>query len=159
MSQEIAVKEQIIRHLEGGEAFLPVGEFLDDISFTKVGIRPAGLPYSFYEIFYHITFVQRDILAYTTTVNYQARTWPGDYWPAYPSPVNETAWEELKAEYFEDRMSLSKFIKDDQNELMASVLNSQEHSLLRELLLVIEHTAYHTGQLQVIRRLLDVYDN
>ena len=50
--EEALLKEQLLKHLKGGEAFTPVSELLDKISFKKSGKRPLGLPYSFYEVFY-----------------------------------------------------------------------------------------------------------
>ena len=52
-----ALKEQLLKHLKGGEAFMPVSELLEKISFKKSGKRPVGLPYSFYEIFYHFIII------------------------------------------------------------------------------------------------------
>lgn len=39
---------------------------------------------------------------------------------------------------------------------MDVVQNGEDQTLLREILLVIEHNAYHTGQLFVLCRLLGV---
>ena len=42
-----ALKEQLLKHLKGGEAFMPVSELLEKISFKKSGKRPVGLPFPF----------------------------------------------------------------------------------------------------------------
>ncbi|SDR66199.1 DinB family protein [Gramella sp. MAR_2010_147] len=159
MIQEIEQRNQLVKHLEGGLAFASIESFIDAIPFEKIGVRPSGLPYSFYEVFFHITFSQKDILEYTISGNYETHNWPDDYWPAKPDPNNEEEWEDLKAEYFEDRRIFREYILDLNNELNEPVPNSEEHTLLREIFLVVEHTAYHTGQLLMIQRLLGVYDN
>jgi len=159
MSVENEQRKQLVKHLEGGLAYVSIDNFLDGIPFNKIGVRPAGLPYSFYEVFYHIAFAQKDILEYTTSGEYKTPNWPDDYWPGKPDPDNEEAWEDLKAEYFEDRRVFRDYILDIKNDLNKPVPNSDEHSLLREVFLVVEHTAYHTGQLLTIQRLLGVYDN
>ena len=159
MISEITSREQLVKHLEGGLAYRAIDDFLDEIPFDKTGIRPSGLPYSFYEIFFHIVFAQKDILEYTISGNYKTKNWPEDYWPATMQPENKQVWEDLKADYFEDRKLLKDFILDTNNDLSGTIKNSEDHSLLREVLLVIEHTAYHTGQLVIIQRLLGVYDN
>ena len=159
MISEITSREQLVKHLEGGLAYRALDDFLDEIPFDKTGIRPSGLPYSFYEIFFHIVFAQKDILEYTISGNYKTKNWPEDYWPATMQPENKQVWEDLKADYFEDRKLLKDFILDTNNDLSGTIKNSEDHSLLREVLLVIEHTAYHTGQLVIIQRLLGVYDN
>lgn len=159
MTAKTQEREQLVKHLEGGLAYASIESFLDAIPFEKIGIRPEGLPYSFYEIFFHIAFAQKDILEYTISGDYQTHNWPDDYWPGRPAPIDQDEWENLKSEYFEDRRLFKNFILDLNNDLNQPVRNSEEHTLLRELFLVVEHTAYHTGQLLIIQRLLGVYDN
>ncbi|HKJ49664.1 MAG TPA: DinB family protein [Christiangramia sp.] len=159
MFSEKDQRDQLVKHLEGGSAYVSLESFLDAIPFEKIGKRPRGLPYSFYEIFFHIAFAQKDILEYSISDEYNTSKWPDDYWPSVPEPSSEEEWEDLKSDYFEDRRLLKDYILDENNDLSKPVKNSKEHSLLREILLVIEHTAYHTGQLLIIQRLLGVYDN
>ncbi len=157
MNTEEQVRKQLVRHLEGGEAYLPLSKFVDEMPFEKVGERPYNMPYSFFELFYHITYTQRDILTYCTSEKYKNPDWPREYWPENQFPQTEDDWEDLKADYFEDRNELEGLILDTDNALMRPVKNSKEHTLLRELMLVIEHTSYHTGQLLTILRLLDLH--
>jgi len=159
MKKEKDLRSQIGKHLEGGLAYTSIEGFIDNIPFDKVGIRPSKLPYSFYEVFYHITFAQKDILEYSISNHYEKSTWPDDYWPEQMAPDTEEEWEDLKAEFFEDRKYLKDHILNHESKLEQSVPNSEEHSLFREIMLVIEHNAYHTGQLLLIQRLLGVYDN
>jgi len=45
------------------------------------------------------------------------------------------------------------------NALDDVIQHSLDHTILRQVMLVIEHNAYHTGQLLVLCRLLEIYDN
>ena len=159
MISEKTIRDQLIKHLEGGLAFAPIDSFIDAIPFDKIGIRPPALPYSFYEVFFHITYAQKDIIEFSSSAEYKTSKWPDDYWPETPEPPGEEVWEDLKSEYFEDRNVLRNLILDPSRDLNEPVLNSKEYSLFREVMLVIEHSAYHTGQLLIIQRLLGVYDN
>ncbi len=152
-------REQLVKHLMGGQAFNSIDKIIDNIPFEKLGIRPKGLPYSFYELFFHICFAQKDILEYTISGDYKTREWPKDYWPNEIAPKNEEEWEKLISDYFEDRDLFRDYILDKNTDLHAPVRNSEEHTLLREVLLVIEHTAYHTGQLVIVQRLLGLYND
>ncbi|MFD1095347.1 DinB family protein [Salegentibacter chungangensis] len=154
MEKEKKLREQLVKHLKGGEAFNPIDDFLEDMPFEKLGIRPDGLPYSFYEVFYHIVFAQKDILEFSIAGSYTTSTWPDDYWPKEQQPKNEEDWERLKKEYFDDRLELEEFLLDLNNGLLEPVKNAEHQSLFREVMLVVEHTAYHSGQLLIIQRLL-----
>lgn len=154
MDREKLYKTQLKKHLYGGEAFTPVEEILKLIPFEQLGTRPKDLPYSFYEVFYHMWFTQKDILEYCLKPDYSASKWPEDYWPKSKSPKDPQAWNDLKNTFFENRVTLGHLIASAENELAVPVPSNREHTLFREVMLVIEHSAYHTGQLLIILRLL-----
>lgn len=158
MNETTLIKDRLAKHLLGGEAFMPLDEMLKLIEFDKLGMRPNNLPYSFYEIFSHIKFTQKDILDYCTLSNYKAPNWPKDYWPEQKSPKSALEWEELKKIYFEERDSFSQIIKNEDVDLLQPLNEDTDHTFIREALLVIEHTAYHSGQLLIILRNLGLYN-
>ncbi|HET8837804.1 MAG TPA: DinB family protein [Flavobacteriaceae bacterium] len=149
------MKEQLAKHLKGGEAFQPIDHFLEEIPFEKLGIRPNRLPYSFYELFYHIAFAQKDILNFIVSDQYKTPQWPEDYWPKNQTPKNENEWKQLVFDYTKNRQKLMDIVQNE-NDLSKSVKKGEKQTIFRELLLVLEHTAYHTGQLAIILRLLNV---
>lgn len=157
MMEHFEIKKRLSEHLKGGEAFLPLEEMLKKIEFEKLGIRPENLPYSFYELFYHIRFAQKDILDYCKGGNYKSHNWPDDYWPEEQAPKSIEDWKKLKSAYFEERQILSEFLLSPDNDLLSPVKKGTDHTLLREVMLVIEHSAYHTGQLLILLRQLDLY--
>lgn len=153
MAQKL-IKEQLLKHLKGGEAFKNLDDLLEEISFKKTGERPVGLPYSFYEIFYHMVYAQKDILNFCTAESYVMPSWPKDYWSAEKKAASKEEWKTLVADFFEDRQALIAFIEEEQTDLLQVVKHGEKQSVLRELMLVVEHNAYHTGQLAIILRLL-----
>lgn len=157
MEAEDKIKEKLVSHLKGGEAFMPVDEMLKKIEFERLGVRPGNLPYSFFELFYHIRFAQKDILEYCHSNDYRSSEWPNAYWPQTPAPQSPEEWEKLKNNFFEERQQFINIILDPETKLMEPVQDGTRHTYLREVLLVIEHTAYHTGQLLIILRNLGLY--
>ncbi len=157
MEQETALKEKLISHIEGGEAFLNIEHVLDRMPFEKLSERPQGLPYSFYEIFSHIFLAQRDLLEYSKDSYHHSPDWPEGYWPSRTGPANEEEWEELQQAYFDDRAAFQELLRDPELELLRPFKNGAGHTLFRQALLVIEHGAYHTGQLWTIMRELGLH--
>lgn len=153
-----SIRERLVKQLEGGEAFMPVTEVLKKISYEDINTRPSNLPYSFYELFFHILFTQKDIVKFTCSDDYTAPKWPDYYWPKDKSCKSTKEWENLLADYLIDRERLKNFVLDEDNKLDQPVKNGKgDQTLLREVLLVIEHNAYHTGQLLIILRLLNLH--
>ncbi|MGB7841669.1 MAG: DinB family protein [Salinimicrobium sp.] len=149
------LKETLSGHLQGGKAFMPVEEMLKKMRFDKLGVLPNHLPYSFYMLFYHMWFTQKDILNYCLQKDYSAPVWPTDYWPNKKSPENEEEWKGLQTAFFEDREALSNLLIS--SELSDYVPSNERHIIFREILLVIEHSAYHSGQLLIILRQLGLH--
>lgn len=158
MSEEKQIRERLAKHLNGGEAFMPVSEILNKISFEDINTRPSNLPYSLYELFFHIVFTQKDIVKFTCSDDYIEPKWPEYYWPKEKVCKSKEDWETLKIEYTTDKERLRNFLLVDSNSLMEAVRNGKdEQSLLREVILVIEHSAYHAGQMMILLRLLNLH--
>jgi len=148
--------KEIMVQLRESVAFTSMAEFIEKIPYDKVGIRPKPLPYSFFEVFSHIVQTQQDLMDFTMASAYHPVEWPAGVWPGKAAPDNEQEWKGLKARFFRQHDELEKFLAADHTALDALVKHAdQDHqTLLRELLLMVSHYAYHTGQLYVIARLL-----
>ena len=148
------IRKQLVKHIKGGDAFMTIDEVVNKPAFADISVVPEGLPYSFYQLFYHIRLAQHDIIEFSRNPNYQSLEWPKDYWPEPAGPESKKSWEELKALYFNERNHFCEFILDTTNDLQQPFAHGTGQNLLREALLVVEHTAYHTGQLLIVLRLL-----
>ncbi|MGO3181724.1 MAG: DinB family protein [Aequorivita sp.] len=158
MFEEIKIRERLAKHLEGGEAFMPLTEMLNKISFEDINTRLDNLPYSLYELFFHIVFTQKDIVKFTCSDDYTEPKWPDYYWPKEKICRHKEEWDTLKVEYSTDRERLKHFLLNEENKLTEPVKSGKgEQTLLREVTLLIEHTSYHTGQIMILLRLLNLH--
>lgn len=152
--KNLKLRKQLVGHLKGGQAFSTIERVINKMPFEKIGIVPEGLPYSFYQQFYHIRIAQLDIFDYCRDDDYAVPNWPDDYWPENPAPVDESEWDKLVRSYFDERDEFCDYIMNSSNDLFEPFASNKDHNLFREAQLVIEHTSYHTGQLYIIQRLL-----
>jgi hypothetical protein len=90
--------------------------------------------------------------------NYEEIEWPAAYWPKSAAPPSPKAWEASVAAFREDREALEKLALDSTIDLMAKVPAGTGQTYLREILLVADHTAYHLGELVVVRRALGAWN-
>lgn len=142
------------RLLSWSDAHADFDAAVADIPVSLRGIAPPGLPYSPWQLVEHMRLTQADILAFCQKADYKESSWPNDYWPSTPAPPSSHAWDTSIAAYRRDRASLEQMIADPDCDLFANVPAGTGQTFLRELLLVADHTAYHVGQLIVVRRLL-----
>lgn len=151
------VRELLARSLGWSEAHVTFDDAVRDLPVQLRGTRPAGLSHSPWEILEHIRIVQRDILDFSLTGRYDELEWPADYWPNSPEPGNPAAWERSVDTVREDRARLQELARDAQVDLTTVTPHGTDQTYLREILLVIDHTAYHVGQLVLVRKLLGAW--
>ena len=140
--------------LDWEDAHVSLDAAIEGLPAAQRGIQPAGLPYSCWQLLEHIRIGQADILEFCRNPGYRQRQWPDEYWPKSPSPPDPDAWDASAAAVRRDREALKALANDPSLDLMAKVPHGTGQTYLRELLLVADHTAYHVGQLIVVRRLL-----
>lgn len=157
MSSDPVIRDVLARSLGWTEAHVSFDDAIRDLPEHLRGTRPAGLPHSPWELLEHIRIVQRDILDFSLAGRYDEMEWPADYWPKSPQPPDSTAWERSIAAVREDRDKLQALARDAQVDLTAVTPHGADQTYLREILLVVDHTAYHAGQLVIVRKLLGAW--
>ncbi len=121
------------------------------------GERPTGSPHSVWDLVEHIRLAQRDILDFCRDEHYEEKDWPADYWPSSPAPPSSSAWDESITSYHEDLDALKALVLDPDFDLFATVPWGSGQTNIREVVLVADHTAYHVGQIVLVRRLLGAW--
>jgi uncharacterized damage-inducible protein DinB len=121
------------------------------------GARPPGAPHSAWQLIDHIRAAQKDILDFCVKEDYTEMTWPDAYWPPAPEPPSEQHWDDAIQAYRRDRDEMDQLALDPTNDLFEPLPNGTGQTLLRELVLVADHTAYHVAQIVMLRRLLDAW--
>lgn len=154
---ERVVREHLAGVLAWKDAHVDLETAVAGIPAGKRGERPAGAPHSAWEILEHVRVAQNDILDFCRSADYQALTWPDDYWPGEPAPPDEGAWDVSLQRYREDRDALRQLALDRAVDLSEKIPHGDGQTYLREVLLVADHTAYHVGELVLVRRLLDIW--
>lgn len=151
---DTAFREHLARSLDWQEAHATFDAAIADFPAALRGRVPPGVPYSAWQLLEHIRRAQADILEFCVAAHYEEKQWPRDYWPELAEPPSAQAWEESVAAVRRDRAALAKLTVDPKTNLTARVPNGDGQTYLREVLLVMDHTAYHVGEMVVLRRLL-----
>jgi hypothetical protein len=157
MDQNQALRTQLKTLLDWEDAHVSFDTAVEGIPPKMRGARPEGLPYSPWQLVEHLRLTQFDILDFCVNPNYEERTFPGDYWPPSAEPPSAAAWEDSIATLKRDRKALAKLADDSEIDLFAKIPHGSGQTYLRELVLVADHTAYHVGELVVVRRLLGIW--
>ncbi len=156
-SRDDALRKELIALLRKSHAHAGFDKAVIGIPVTQMGIRPKGLPHSAWELLEHIRLAQRDILEFSESPDYQARTFPHDYWPSLPAPSSAAEWEKSVQSILADRGAFIELLQDPKRDLYEPFPWGEGQNLVREALLIADHNAYHLGEIVMVRTLLDVW--
>lgn len=150
-------REQLAKALDWREAHAGFEAAVDGLPPELRGTRPEGVPYSAWQLLEHLRLAQHDILDFCRDPSYAEKKWPDDYWPQDPAPPSSSAWDESVAAFRRDRDDMKRLATDPSIDLLATIPHGSGQTYLREVILVIDHTAHHVGQLILLRRLLGAW--
>jgi hypothetical protein len=151
------LREQVITLLRGGNAHMPFAEAVVDFPENLINVRPANVEYTFWHLVEHLRLTQADILDYMTNARYDAPEWPREYWPAAHARATKAEWDASFAAFQQDLEAIVAIVADASNDVFATVPSNDQHSLLREVLIVADHNAYHLGELGILRQVTDTW--
>jgi DinB superfamily len=151
------VRSHLAHALDWSHAHAGFDAAVKDFPPALRGTRVEGLPHSAWEVLEHLRIAQHDILDFSRNPKYTAMKWPDDYWPPTPGPPDEAAWDRSVAAFRRDRAAMKRLASNPKLKLDKRIPHGTGQTYLREILLVIDHNAYHVAELVLLRRLLGAW--
>jgi len=153
------LRAHLERVLNWDEAHVDFDNAVHGIPTDMRGALAPGFEHSAWQLIEHMRIAQRDLLDFTTNASYSHDvSWPEAYWPKAPAPPDDAAWDESIALFRLDRQAFQALVSKPSFDPFAPVPTGQPHQTgLRSILLVVDHNAYHVGQLVAVRRALGIW--
>ncbi len=148
-----AFREQLIDSLKGGHAFVSYKDAIEGVDPKKRSVRPQQKLHSVYELLEHMRLAQKDLLDFALDPDWKPPSWPEGFWPKEGYVATDEEWDRCVKGFFKDQNRAIKLVKNEGIDLL-SLVPQTENNYLREIMLVIEHNAYHIGQLVDARKAL-----
>ncbi len=160
------LRKHLVALLTAGHAHISLNDAVKGFPAAKAGIRPPGAPHSAWELVEHIRIAMDDIIRFSGVMDerpsgknppksYVELTWPDDYWPKSPAPKSAAAWKASLAAIDKGLVTFMKYIQDPKHDLLEPFPWGSGQTLLREALLIADHSAYHVGQVRLVRQLVE----
>ena len=157
-SSDAGVRAQLARALQWEGAHVGFERAFDGIPREKRGVLAAGFEHSLWQLLEHMRLAQKDLLAFCGRRYVHALKWPDDYWPTEPAPDTNGSWTNSLKSFKTDRRRLARLVRDPKVNLLARVPTGKPgQTYLRAILLVIDHNAYHLGQVIDVRKALGIW--
>jgi uncharacterized damage-inducible protein DinB len=150
------LRAQLVRLLSWEEAHVGFEKAVEGLHPEHRGALPVGFEHSIWQQVEHLRLAQDDLLRFAVDPKYvHDKKWPDDYWPVNAAPESDAAWHRSLADFAADRRRLTQLIEDDSIDLLALVPTGKgQQTVLRAILLVVDHNAYHVGQIVSVRKAL-----
>jgi hypothetical protein len=126
-----------------------------DFPMRQINRLPPNVSYTPWHLLEHIRIAQWDILEFTQDPDHVSPRWPEGYWPPPDEQANEVKWEKTISDIRTDLRALQNMVEDSSTDLYAPLGHAKDYTVLREVLLVADHNAYHIGEFTVLRQVMD----
>ncbi len=151
------MRDQLVYVLEGKGAHMTLDEAVADFPVEEINTKPPGVDYSFWHLLEHIRICQWDILEFTRDPEHVSPEFPVGLWPASDATTDEAGWHATLDAIRADLAAMIALTRDESLDLTAELPHAPGYTYLREILLVADHNAYHTGELAILRQTLNLW--
>ncbi len=154
MKNDRALRQHLLNMLRSRDAHLDFERVIAGWPAKLRGVRPSRMPHTAWQLLEHLRIAQWDILEFSRNSKHVSPPFPEGLWPATDAPPDKNAWEKSVKAFRRDLKAIAKLVAAPSTDLLAPIPHGESQTILREVLLVADHNAYHLGQLFLLRRLL-----
>jgi hypothetical protein len=151
-----ALREQLGELLKGAWAHADFDAAVGDWPVQLAGVKVANFPHTAWMLLEHMRIGQWDILEFSRNPKHKSPKWPDEYWPKEEAPANEKEWKASVAAFKKDLQAMKALAQNPRVDLFARIPWGDGQTVLREILLVADHSSYHLGQLVMMRKSIGI---
>ena len=154
MNPDPEVRKQLLALLDGGDAHMPFDEVVAGYPVEIINRVAPHAPYSPWRLLEHMRFAQWDILDFIRNPAYVWQPFPESGWPPLGAQADAAAWQKTLDDIQADWQALRDIVADPKTDLYSDLPHAPGYTILREILVVSDHNAYHLGELALLRTML-----
>lgn len=157
MDNLAVLREQLVALLRGGNAHMDFEQAVADFPMTLINTRPPHVLYTPWHVVEHMRIAQFDILEFVRNPRYVSPEWPKGYWPDPNAQADPAQWERSLSAFRKDLAEAEMLAADLTTDLFSLIPHGTGQTILREILLIADHNAYHIGELGSMRQILQAW--
>lgn len=149
---------QLVNLLTVRQAHMIFEDAVAGFPLEHINTHPTGLEYTFWHLLEHLRICQWDILDYCRNPNYKELNFPDDLWPARDALTDAAGWQHTIDQFLSDQAAFVALIQNPSTDLYAPIPHGYGgHTILREVLVVADHNAYHIGEFGILRQVMHIW--
>ena len=151
------MREQLLALLRGGNAHLGFDDAIARFPLEHINTKPPNVSYTPWHLLEHIRIAQWDILEFVRNPDHVSPKWPEGYWPAPAEQADAARWQQTIDQFHADLKAIEDLVTDPHTNFFAPIPHAPDYTILREVLLVADHNAYHIGEFAILRQVMDTW--
>ena len=157
MSTDSVLRKHLLAQLRGGNAHMPFDEAVADFPHADINTCPPHVSYTPWHLLEHLRITQWDILEFIRNPAHVSPAWPEGYWPAHDQQTDAAGWDKTISAFQQDGQALQALVADSTSDVTAPLPHAPTYTILRELLLVVDHDAYHIGEFAILWQVMETW--
>jgi hypothetical protein len=125
-----------------------------DFPIDRINEQAPNVEYSFWALVEHLRIGQWDIVEYVLNPSHVSPPHPEGYWPKPGEKGDGGGWARSVEAFRADSKRFAAHIADPSTDLLAPMPHTPGHTVLREVSLLVGHTAYHLGEFGILRQVV-----
>ena len=153
MDTQKQLRNHLLELLEGRSAHIDLETLIKGFPVEKINERVENSLHTAWELLEHIRIAQWDILEFSRDAKHISPEFPDGYWNK--TQASEENWRESVERVLDDLQAMRDLVSDETNDLFAKFPHGTGQTLLREVMLVADHNAYHLGQMAMLKKIFE----
>ena len=157
MTNDEVLRDQLLQLLRGGNAHMSLDQAVVDFPPGSMNSYPQDVSYTPWHLLEHIRLSQRDILDFIENPDYEWLPFPEGYWPKQSEQADQKRWNTTLQGIKDDLGALERIIENPDTDLYSDLPHAKGYNILREVLIVADHNAYHIGEFGILRQIMGTW--
>ena len=151
------LRAQLVDLLLRGNAHMRLAEAVENFPMAHINDRFPNGDYSAWGLLEHLRIAQDDILEFIVNPRYQDKAWPQAYWPDPHTAATAADWQLTLQRFHQDQQALIALVQDPRTDLFVKIPHGTGQNILKEVLVVADHNAYHVGEFAILRQVMGTW--
>ncbi len=150
------LRKELLALLRGGNAHMSFDDAVSGFPMEQINRKVPNATYTPWHVIEHMRIAQWDILRFVIDPGHVSPEWPAGYWPQPDAIATPAQWKKSIKQFHEDLARVEEIVKNPRTDFCSPIPHAKDYTVLREVLLVADHNAYHLGGLVTLMRVLDL---
>ncbi len=151
-----ALREELLGLLQGGNAHMSFDTAVSGFPMEEINRQVPNGTYRVWHLLEHMRIAQWDILEFVRNPNHVSPPFPDGYWPRPNESATPAKWNKIVKGFQSDLKAVVELVRDPKTDFFGPIPHAKDYTVIREMLLVADHNAYHVGEFVSIRRILNL---